>query len=200
VKVHDRILKLVGKNNARVFQSTEASLDEDWVDASTSYVLSTFDCIKALKSWSPYLRPFIHLWLPERTAIKDQWTRARKMVVNSVQRRQAQGRDLESPPSMLDFLSSGKNENLANDIDIQLLFQMTLVAVGTVTTFASITQALYDLATYPEYLPILREEVLNVPMNEDGLFSKESISAMKKLDSFIKESQRLSAPDLSCAP
>jgi hypothetical protein len=48
-----------------------------------------------------------------------------------------------------------------------------------VANFVSITQALYDLATYLEYLPILREEVLSVPMTEDGLFGKESISAIK---------------------
>ena len=114
-----------------------------------------------------------------------------------MQARKEKGRNLEDPPSMLDLLSSGKNEHIAGDVDKQLRYQMTMVAVGTVTTFSSIIQAIYDLATYTDYIPMLREEINTVPRNADGTFNKDSIMALKKLDSFIKESQRLSAPDLS---
>lgn len=197
VKVHDRILHLTGTNNARVFQSTNASLDDEWVATSTAYVISTFDCIRALKEWAPCLRPFIYRFLPQRTAINNQWRTCRKRVLKSMEERQRKGYNLEEPPSMLDYLSSGKNEQFAKDIEKQLLFQMTLVAVGTVTTFSSIIQAIYDLVAHPEYIDELRDEVLHVPRNDDGTYNRESISAMRKLDSFIKESQRLSAPDLS---
>ncbi|KAG6866486.1 hypothetical protein C0991_003030 [Blastosporella zonata] len=51
------------------------------------------------------------------------------------------------------------------------------------------TQILFDLAAYPAFVPALREEVESV-INEDG-FSKVSLHKMVKLDSFIKESQRV---------
>ncbi|CAG9975612.1 unnamed protein product [Clonostachys byssicola] len=197
VQVHDKILQLVGTNNARIFQGTAASLDQEWVEASTGYVLSVFDCIRALKQWHPWLRPIVYRFIPERAAINDQWVKGRKRLSASMRERSERGANLEDPPTMLDLLSSGKNEWLANDIEKQLLYQMTLVAVGTVTTFASITQAIYDLATQPSYIPLLRKEVESVPRDSNGDFTKESLSAMKKLDSFIKESQRLNAPDLS---
>lgn len=197
VAIHDRILKLVGTNNARVFLSETASADEEWVGASTEYVLSVFDCIRALKEWPPWMRPFVYRFLPERAAITRQWVRGRRRVQACMQERTMKGGILENPPSMLDHLSSGKNSHMADDLEKQVLFQMTLVAVGTVTTFASTVQAVYDLVMHPEYIPILRDEIELVPVDENGMFTKEAITAMQKLDSFIKESQRLAAADLS---
>ncbi|KAM0351705.1 hypothetical protein ACHAPU_002715 [Fusarium lateritium] len=197
VKVHDRVLRLVATNNARVFQGTAASLDNEWLDASTGYVLACYDCIRAIKQWHPWLRPIVYRFIPERAAIKDQWAKGRKRITASMRERKQKGGNLEDPPTMLDHLSSGKNEAIADDVDVQLLHQMTLIAVGTVTTFSSTTQAIYDLAAHPEYIPMLREEVESVPRDHNGDFNKDSILAMEKLDSFLKESQRLNSPDLS---
>ncbi|CZR35743.1 uncharacterized protein FPRO_00134 [Fusarium proliferatum ET1] len=197
VKVHDRVLRLIATNNARVFQGTAASLDEEWLEASTGYVLACFDCIRALKQWHPWLRPLVYRFIPERSAIRDQWTKGRKRVMASMRERQEKGGNLEDPPTMLDHLSNGRNEHIADDVELQLLHQMTLIAVGTVTTFSSTTQAIYDLVAHPEYIPILREEVKSVPRDENGNFTKDSTVAMDKLDSFLKESQRFNSPDLT---
>ncbi|KAM0236630.1 hypothetical protein ACHAP5_009316 [Fusarium lateritium] len=197
VKVHDRVLRLVATNNARVFQGTAASLDEEWLAASTGYVLACFDCIRALKQWHPWLRPLVYRFIPERAAIKDQWAKGRKRVMASMNERKKKGGNLEDPPTMLDHLSSGKNESLVDDVETQLLHQMTLIAVGTVTTFSSTTQAIYDLAAHPEYIPILRQEIESVPGDQNGDFNKDSVMKMEKLDSFLKESQRLNSPDLT---
>ncbi|KNB10833.1 hypothetical protein FOXG_10952 [Fusarium oxysporum f. sp. lycopersici 4287] len=199
VKVHDRVLRLIATNNARVFQGTAASLDEEWLEASTGYVLACFDCIRALKQWHPWLRPLVYILIPERAAIKDQWTKGRKRVMASMRERQEKGGNLEDPPTMLDHLSNGRNEHIADDVELQLLHQMTLIAVGTVTTFSSTTQAIYDLVAHPEYIPILREEVESVPRDPNGNFTKDSTVAMNKLDSFLKESQRFNSPDLTIA-
>jgi hypothetical protein len=51
------------------------------------------------------------------------------------------------------------------------------------------TQILYDLAAYPSYVPALREEIESV-IEKEGL-TKPAIGKMRKLDSFIKESQRI---------
>ncbi|KAI1064835.1 hypothetical protein LB507_001227 [Fusarium sp. FIESC RH6] len=196
-KVHDRVLSLVARNNARVFQGTAASLDEEWQSASTGYVLACFDCIRALKQWHPWLRPLVYRFIPERAAIKDQWAKGRKRVMASMLERKRKGGNIEDPPTMLDHLSNGRNEHMADDVEMQLLHQMTLIAVGTVTTFSSTTQAIYDLAAHPEYVSILRQEVENVPRDQSGNFNRDSTSAMEKLDSFLKESQRLNSPDLT---
>jgi len=66
------------------------------------------------------------------------------------------------------------------------------------------TAAIYDLATYPEYVQPLRDEIQQV-IDEDGQdvdgdgivrLKKSSMPKLWKLDSFIKESQRFTPPGL----
>ena len=56
--------------------------------------------------------------------------------------------------------------------------------------FQAFTNILYDIATRPEYVEPMRKE-LEAMIREEGL-SKVSIGKLRKLDSFIKESLRLS--------
>lgn len=51
------------------------------------------------------------------------------------------------------------------------------------------THVLYDLAVHPEYVEPLREEVKSV-IDSDG-WSKVAMNKLRKLDSFIRESQRM---------
>lgn len=52
------------------------------------------------------------------------------------------------------------------------------------------TNAIYELAARPEDLSMLREEVIAVLARHDGQYSMECVGDLKKLDSFVKESQR----------
>ncbi|KAJ3812195.1 cytochrome P450 [Lentinula aff. lateritia] len=62
----------------------------------------------------------------------------------------------------------------------------------------ALTQALFDLATFPAYIPELRAEVESI-VKEEGI-SKDSIGKMYKLDSFVKESLRLRAGGKASMP
>ena len=64
------------------------------------------------------------------------------------------------------------------------------------------TQAIFDLAARREYIQPLRDEIQQV-IDEDGedaddegflKLKKMSMPKLRKLDSFLKESQRLSPP------
>jgi hypothetical protein len=56
-------------------------------------------------------------------------------------------------------------------------------------------QALHDLCAYPEYIEAILEEALTV-MEEDGDLSQKTLYRMRKLDSFMKKSQRANPPQL----
>ena len=79
---------------------------------------------------------------------------------------------------------------------------MSMAAIHT--TSMATTAAIYDLAAYPEYIAPLREEIQKV-LDEDGhdidddgflRLKKSSMPKLWKLDSFLKESQRLTPPAL----
>jgi hypothetical protein len=55
----------------------------------------------------------------------------------------------------------------------------------------AITYALFDLTTYPEYLLPMREEAERV-VKEEG-WTKAALNSMVKIDSFLRESQRINA-------
>lgn len=71
------------------------------------------------------------------------------------------------------------------DLTIRILHINFAAIQSTSTMF---TQALFDLAVRPSYIEALRDEVESV-IRDDGL-TKLSLHKMRKLDSFIKESQR----------
>ena len=56
--------------------------------------------------------------------------------------------------------------------------------------FKSSTYILYDLATHPEYVQPMRDEVEAVLRDEGWTYA--AINKLSKVDSFIKESLRLS--------
>jgi cytochrome P450 len=56
------------------------------------------------------------------------------------------------------------------------------------TTAMDITHAIYNLATYAEYQKPLRQELEKVLEADNGILIKSSMTRLKKMDSFIKES------------
>ena len=51
---------------------------------------------------------------------------------------------------------------------------------------------MFNLATYPEYFPILKQEISSVLEESGGQWTLESMVKLKKLDSFLKETLRYS--------
>lgn len=72
----------------------------------------------------------------------------------------------------------------------------------------ALSQVVFDLAARPEYIKGLREEIKEVlegdgyDIDGDGFtkLKKSSYTKLRKLDSFLKESQRLSPPGISSSP
>ncbi|KAK7444196.1 hypothetical protein Landi51_08747 [Colletotrichum acutatum] len=198
VKPYQQFFELVAILSARIMHSDEAARNPAWTNLSMSFVHTAIDYGSALKQWPPFLRPFVAYFLPERLEKEKQWAQGREIVAKSMARKNALGgASLENPPTMLDHLSSGDHADKAGDLDLQLLLQMTLAVASIHTTSSSMVQVLYDLAAYPEYTEELRQEVVEVLESSGGIFTKQSLAEMKKLDSWMKESLRMNAPDLS---
>jgi cytochrome P450 len=57
------------------------------------------------------------------------------------------------------------------------------------TSSCTYLDAVYDLAIHPEIQDVLREEIVSV-MGREGQWTKQALTKMVKLDSFLKESAR----------
>ncbi|PCH34175.1 cytochrome P450 [Wolfiporia cocos MD-104 SS10] len=95
----------------------------------------------------------------------------------------------DKPNDLLMWLiEEADKSKLSIDIIVQGLLLSNFAAIHTSSN--SITHALYHLAAHPEYMQPLREEIEAVL--KEHRWTKISIGKMRKLDSFMRESQRLS--------
>jgi hypothetical protein len=90
--------------------------------------------------------------------------------------------------------SNGKGGDLAFQANEHIV--MNIAAIHT--TGGQLAHTLYDLARYPEYVEPLQEEI-NQVLGEDGpeaVISKKALFKLTKLDSFLREVQRMNPPSM----
>ena len=61
-------------------------------------------------------------------------------------------------------------------------------------------QTVFDLVSHPEYIGPLRDEVKSVKASDGETWTKAGIAKLRKMDSFMKESQRFRPPGLGTIP
>lgn len=96
----------------------------------------------------------------------------------------------EGPNDTLEWIRVKLSEKEKKDYEYQAISQLAIGAASIHTTSQLMANVLFDLAARPEYVPELREEIKSVLEKHDGEWTIESMSELRKLDSFIKESQR----------
>lgn len=80
------------------------------------------------------------------------------------------------------------------DVDFHFTAQVGTSRAALFTTASTVTHLIYDLASKPEYIQPLCDEVLalgDVPLN------RHNVTKLRKMDSFIRECQRFSPFGLS---
>ncbi|KAK1579313.1 cytochrome P450 [Colletotrichum navitas] len=199
------ILRLVALMSGRVFVGLPLSRDEEWIKASVTFATDCGKCRMAALEWNPWVRTWVLPFLPEvrhmrRTLQKaNEWMRP---LVNEVLRNESALEEKPVKPGAPGAFVSWMMKHAApqkKSSEHMGTNQMLLSFAAIHTTSSTATFVLYDLLSRPEYIGPLREEIEQViaqdgaEQDENGqtFLSKVSLSKLKKLDSFIKESQRM---------
>ncbi|KAL1636501.1 hypothetical protein SLS56_001084 [Neofusicoccum ribis] len=193
VVVYGKMLDIVAQVSARVFVGEPLCRNPRWLELSKDYTLKAFQASRAIKQWKPWMRPLVHRFLPEMRELYSVRAEAIRFMAPIAQGRQ----ELESKRD--DFTEWMKNKSsveFATHYEEQAYVQIQLALAAIHTTTMSITHMIYDLIEHPEYVEPLREELLSV-ISETGGYQKETMAKLKKLDSFMKESQRFNPPGLT---
>ncbi|CAI7637190.1 unnamed protein product [Penicillium glandicola] len=90
-------------------------------------------------------------------------------------------------------------KNGHNELDIAQLLAANTFGASFNTTVV-LVQCLCELATRPEYIHIIRQEVVSTLNTHKSSWTKEKIESLKILDSFIKESHRYNCFDYAGTP
>lgn len=85
-------------------------------------------------------------------------------------------------------------------LDFQATNQLMAAFTSMHTTSMNACHALFQLAAAPEHVAPLREEIEMVLAEEGSITSKAAMLKLRKLDSFLRESQRLNPSSFGNTP
>jgi cytochrome P450 len=139
----------------------------------------------------PYLKFLVPYLSSEAKTVRENGNLCREILTPLFTQRQAlkaeARRNGQPEPVFNDMIDWYEQEARGTKYD-PALFQTALSFVAIHTTSELLTHALTLLASEPEYIDALREEIVRV-LSSEGL-TKGALANLKLMDSCLKESQR----------
>ena len=192
-------MRLVTCITARIFVGSTLCRDEEWLSTTIRFSENAWKLGVFLRLFPDPAKPLIQFFCPAAWKLSRYRRKAQNIITPIiVERRKAEAAGNESYQKPKDFLQWMMDD--ANEFDgrpdklAHRLLIMTLAS--SFTTTMAVTQAFFDLCARPEYIEPLREEVGDAVQTGGGMWSKITLTRMRKLDSFMKESQRTNPPSL----
>jgi len=188
VPAFSMVQKVVCRASNRIFVGLPLCRNPDWVDLNIRF---TMDIVKAgiiIGLFPNFLAPLVARFL---TSIPGSTRRGIRLLGPIIEERQKYlekyGNAWADKPN--DMLSWLMDEGLDRTIENLTQRVLTINVVAIHTSSNSFTQALFHLAANPQYIQPLREEVESIVATEG--WSKGALAKMHKIDSFLKETQRM---------
>ncbi|KAG6829008.1 hypothetical protein H0H92_005985 [Tricholoma furcatifolium] len=186
VRALPTIMKIVSRSSNRLFVGLPLCRDPDYRDLNITFTVDVAKAARIINLFPDFLKPLAGRYF---TNVEPQIQRAirhlRPIIEERIQKEAEYGKDWPGKPndalSWLLDLAEGERRTVRN-----LTMRILVINFAAIHTTSMI---LYDLAANPSFVPALREEVEAV-IAQDG-YSKLSLHKMVKVDSFVKESQRL---------
>ncbi|WYZ46533.1 hypothetical protein EsH8_IX_000758 [Colletotrichum jinshuiense] len=194
VKFQPFALRAIARVSGRAFVGPDINRQEQWMDISINFAIHVFVAVVKMQLFPEWIRPVAQYGVSELRQIRKDVDKASAMLKPIIEERL---RDLEmpsyekSPDDLIQWLLEALPEDEKTDIRSQAHLQLILAAASIHTTNNLVTDCIYDLAAHPEVQEMLREEAHQILEIEHGWARKESMAKLKKLDSFMKETQRL---------
>jgi hypothetical protein len=211
IPLYYKLARVVALLSGRVFVGLPLSRDEEWIDASINYTRDIMMAREAINRQPALIRHLVARFLPEVKSVRHYGERGAQLLAPLIGKVLA--RNPNEKPYEDDSEESQKGTmatwmlKYAYDKSVRSIAdcQMSLSFAAIFTTTGTVSQAVFDLVSRPEYIQPLRNEIQQV-VDEDGeddlgdgrrKLKKQSIPKLRKLDSFLKESQRFSPPGLA---
>ncbi|EMD34619.1 hypothetical protein CERSUDRAFT_86021 [Gelatoporia subvermispora B] len=182
--------QIVARASNRIFVGLPHCRNPTYLKLAINFTRDVIKGRTILNLTPPFLRSIVgRVFCPTATTYKL----TSKIITPLIEERQRLQREhgvnwVDKPNDMLMWLM---DEAEGNEIRLRHLIKILLIVnfAAIHTSSNSITHALYHLAAQPEYVQPLREEVESIIAREG--WTKAALMKMWKLDSFMKESQRV---------
>ncbi|RMI96868.1 hypothetical protein CDV36_016281 [Fusarium kuroshium] len=188
---------LVTRTANRLLFGTDLARDPDFQELSIDYTTIMFGGANMIRNWPDILKPIVMWW---KTDIYKAQAQARKHLVPIIQQRiAAEDRSIaEGKQDEWDKIKPDDAIQWVLDVTPgperradRLVYRMLHINIAAVhTSSTTFLSAFLCLATMPDVQDELRQEIIDV-FRKEGKWSKQTLTYLVKLDSFISEALRL---------
>jgi cytochrome P450 len=186
--------QMIARLSTAIFMPALAR-NEEWLKIAVDYTVHFFTGAYVLRMIPPPLRPIVHWFLPFTRQLRKDVAAARLLIMAEVKRRTNEesealkaGIPYEKPIDALQWVETTVESTGLPCDPVYGQLNYTLGAVHT--TSVTLTNTIYDLLARPKYIDLLLEEIKN-ESEEGHRWTKGSLSKLKLMDSFMKETTRL---------
>lgn len=191
-RVMEKLMPIVCRASNRIFIGVPLCRDADLMDINVEFTVTVIKAASVLYLLPEFLKPIAAFFI---TSVSNSIDRAAEHLRPTIEDRRRKideyGEDYPGKPNdMLTWLmekATGQETSVRN-LTLRIL-ALNVAALHTMTM--SFAHALYYLAANPQYIPPMRDEITEV-INEIG-WTRTALNRLAKVDSFIKETQRLNS-------
>ncbi|KAF8335539.1 cytochrome P450 [Amanita rubescens] len=193
VNVYSTMMDIVCRTSNRMFVGLPLARDPDFMSLNKEFTINVMKAFHIINQFPSFLRLIVSRFANVSNDIKRAMRHLKPLIKERLEQEAKHGKDWPNKPNdlitwLLEAAQGEQRDIRSMAISVLLV---NLAAIHTATM--SFTYILYDLATHPEYVQPMREEV-EAALQEGG-WTHASIGKLSKVDSFVKESLRSSVID-----
>ncbi|KAJ7744396.1 cytochrome P450 [Mycena metata] len=188
--VFPMIMGVIARVSNRIFVGLPLCRDKAYLQNNIQFTLDVSRSAQRIIRFPKFIQPFI---APLITNKNKGFATAVKLLGPTIENRLSKEREMGpdwpgKPNDLISwFLEIAEGAERTTPALVFQILGTNFVAIHT--SSMAFTHALFDLAAHPEHLLPMREEVESV-VKKQG-WSKAALNSMVKVDSFLRESQRL---------
>ncbi|KAF8491191.1 cytochrome P450 [Russula emetica] len=190
VSILDTLQRVICRATNRIFVGAPLCRDHDYQTLNLSFATKVVAFGAIIGLFPKPLKPIVSRMLSNLPSqIRQEIEFIRPMVEERLAKMEEYGEDWDDKPNdmLMWLMTEAKGVERSIEGFARRLLITNLAAVHS--TSLTLTQALYRLLAHPENIEPLREEV-DAVIREEG-WTKAGVDKMHKIDSFIRETQRV---------
>jgi len=168
--------------------------DPEWIELNIKFTIDFMTTGAKLGLFPRFIRPLVVGFFTDiNRGIAQGTTLLRPIIEERLKSLREYGKEgAEMPSDLLSWLIEEADTQVTVESLAARVLGINMAAIFT--TSNSLTHALFRLAANPQYIQLLREEVETI-VEKDG-WTKVALARMNKVDSFLKECQRMTGSAL----
>ncbi|KAJ8518231.1 hypothetical protein ONZ45_g4693 [Pleurotus djamor] len=193
VPAHQTVLGIVSRVSGRILVGDPLCWNEDYMSLNIEFARNVVVAASIINRLPSFLQRFVGQRV---SPLPSAYAKAQKhltpLIAQRIREDEELGKDrFGRPNDMISWLLDGIEEPYQLDPEYLTLRILMINFASIHTTSQNLTQALFNIAAYPQHMQKLRDEVQHT-VRTFG-WTKEAIDKMVHVDSFLRETLRLNS-------